>query len=436
MTARRIPVRANAALAVCGAAAAAIVTCTASLPGAAAAPLARPSTAPPSAAASGATAPRTAGSGITAAAVAPRWREMKLPTLPGASGLTDGVAVNARDAWAVGWSQVAGGYRPVILHWNGAAWTRASTAGIACTVRGSAAGCELESVVATGLRQLWVSGARLIAVGGGLASYGFAYRLEGSTWVSVPVPAGTDLGTLYSGPGGQIWMTGTNDSGKPVIARWTGRGWRISYTAPGNAYYVVQSLDIVSARNGWAAGYSQPTYSQYSEVKTPLLLHWNGISWRRATTPRIPAGYPGGGALGYIMAAARSPGMWATGTVWTGAVPEFTPQNWLLHWNGKSWATVTMPGGNVLGEAGYSIGNISAGKSGKPQWIGGSTSAFVSWYLYYTGSRWIAARGVTTRGEYDGGMQVVAIPGTNATWAIGRSVSPRNTDKPRIEYSP
>jgi hypothetical protein len=433
MTARPTAVRVSAALVLCGVTAAAIAACTASSPGGAAARPARPGAAVPAA-----TAPGTAASETTAAAVPPRWRESKLPALPGYSRLTGGAAVSGRDAWAVGWSLAVGRYQPEVLHWNGQTWSRATVAGIAGPVM-------LESVVAPGPRQVWVSGQAVQPVGGGLAVSGVIYRLEGSRWVSVPPLAEVNTGSLYSGPDGQIWMTGTNDSGEPVIAYWTGRGWRVSYTAPGNAYYVVQSLDIVSARNGWAAGYTQATYPKQfppggggagsSEVKSPLLLHWNGISWRRVAAPHIPAGYPGGGALSFIAAAANSPGMWATGTVWIGRVPVFVPENWLLRWNGTSWATVTMPRTNFLAEAGYSIGNISAGKSGVPQWIGGRTNTDVSWYLYYSGNRWIAARGVTTPGEYDGGMQVVAIPGTNATWAIGTSVSQRNTDKPRIEYA-
>jgi hypothetical protein len=111
----------------------------------------------------------------------------------------------------------------------------------------------------------------------------------------------------------------------------------------------------------------------------PIVLNWNGVRCQQAAAPRVPRGYPRGGALG--------------------------------------------------------LGNISAGKSGVPQWIGGSTNTDTSWHLRYSGRRWTPVPGVTTPGRDDNGMQVIAIPGANAAWAIGTWVDSTNASEPRIEYA-
>jgi hypothetical protein len=365
--------------------------------------------------------------------------------------------VSARDAWAVGWSSTStpypDGISPDVLHWNGATWSRATVAGIPGQVM-------LQSVVAPGPGQVWISGEAVQPFDGGvngvgLLAYGVVYRLDGSRWTSVPLVQAdarqqrVNPASLYSGPGGQVWMTGTADFGRTVIALWTGTGWRVTYAAPANADWVLQSLDIVNARDGWAAGYSQAGLERFPHAQTaiqsPLLLHWNGTTWQRFTAPSVPAGHPGGGSLSFIAATATSPGLWATGTLWTGqAPPGFGVQGWLSHWNGTSWATVTVPDavaaipeGVVAGAYGdYSGGGISAGPSGWPQWIIATPEGDASRYLYYTATGWVSAPGVTTPGQSAAGMRVVAIPGTNATWAIGSSlVDGTSTGRPRVEYT-
>jgi hypothetical protein len=165
------------------------------------------------------------------------------------------------------------------------------------------------------------------------------------------------------------------------------------------------------------------------------VLQWNGTSWRRAAAPALPKGATVG-TLDNVLAT-RSAGVWATGTYEAGGVSH----DCLVHWNGSSWATVAIPAGFAPSD---SIGNISASSSGLPQWISGSTNTDpatdtgTSAYLYYSGGKWTFARGVTMTG--DGGYlpQLVSVPGSNATWAVGTwtGTGPSLAPLADIEQSP
>lgn len=340
---------------------------------------------------------------LAAAASPPRWRAESLPSLlVPSTTLLAGAAVNANDAWAVGDVRGGPGNLPLILHWNGQAWSKAATTGIADV--------QLAAVVATA-GETWVS-----ATPDG--SPAVIYKLSGARWVKVSSPAVPDA-VIAGGPGGQVWAAGQTVS---ALARWTGTGWHLyqtGLTTINNGSFFISALGFEGGADGWAVG---------ENGAQALVLRWNGTSWRKAAAPPLPNG-AGSGDLSSVLVT-PSAGVWATGQLQPQA--GGAPVNWLVHWNGSSWATVRLPAG--FGEP--NVENISAGKSGQPQWIGGDSDTDASTYLHYSSGMWNLAAGATAGDEQGFSPHLVSIPGTSATWAVGTSSVPPELPIGRIEYSP
>jgi hypothetical protein len=79
----------------------------------------------------------------------------------------------------------------------------------------------------------------------------------------------------------------------------------------------------------------------WPETKAPALIFgWNGTIWSKASTPDLPTGSELTGA-----AAISASDVWAVGA---GPSPGRTGTVTLIvHWNGRSWSTVTSPRAGV-----------------------------------------------------------------------------------------
>jgi hypothetical protein len=394
-----------------------VIVCIAALGGCSSAPaLTAPvklSAASSSAAGPAQTGPAQTGPAHASAAAPPVWQEESLPQAVSLGvSLYAGAAVSADDAWAVGGLSGNEGQIPLILHYNGKAWSRAATTGIS-----DSAG-ELGAVVAT-RTEVWVS----TDLAGETA---YIYRRSGSAWVRVPLPAGVTFPSIAAGPDGQVWAIGDTAT---KVARWTGSAWQVYSTGissgdNGNQPQI-SALSFTSSSNGWAVG---------TDVAGPLVLRWNGTRWTKAPAPAPPAGPGYDGGLTAVLATA-SAGAWVIGVNIYG-----TTGYWLEHWNGKTWANAALPAG--FGQP--NVDSISAGaKSGQPQWISADSSGATSSYLHYSAGAWTLVPGANG-GSVTGFSMVrlVSIPGTNATWAIGIGSSPPEVfsggpvPTARIEYAP
>jgi hypothetical protein len=318
----------------------------------------------------------------------PAWQAENLAA-PVPASLSAGVAVNAKGAWAVGSYQDVGETTveyALIEHWNGDAWSGASTKGIA-------SGIETDGVAVSG-SQVWVSG-EPSTLGTTSANPYPVYRLSGSAWVSEPTPSGIPHPVVVSGPDNQVWAIGDSLS---TIARWTGTAWdqyRTGLSAGSPDSAGISSLSFNGSKDGWAVG---------GNGTQPVVMHWNGSAWSKVAAPALPKGAASGGLQSILVT--PSAGVWATG--------YYGDDPWLVRWNGKSWATVALP--KSLGAD--SIGNITESAKGLPQWISVSNSD-ASMYLYYSGTAWTLVRGVTISGQESYSADLMSVPGSNATWAFG-----------------
>src|SRR5215475_12070306 len=227
------------------------------------------------------------------------WRQVPTPN-PGGSAADDESAlaavrcVTARDCWAVGDTYHNDIERNQALHWNGRRWSVARTPNPGGSKPGLIS--ELADVTCVTSANCW-------AVGEFTAGFNTllneVLHWNGRRWSQVHVvnPAGTKSGDA-------------------------------------NELYAVR---CGSARNCNAAGdYGKKVAPQRNEV-----LHWNGARWSRVAAPN-PAGTGSTDANDLrALACGAGTNCWAAGYASTDKI-----HNEMLHWNGRSWSTATVPNPN------------------------------------------------------------------------------------------
>ena len=132
-------------------------------------------------------------------------------------------ARNAADVWVVGWVVSQDQNVPLLLHYDGATWTRFHVA------RPPGEGMLNDVVVMPG-GVAWAVGAFDLYTPNGSRNGGLAYRFDGHDWVRVGLP--TRVATLTAAtPSGRtgLWAVGMVETPlwHPAALRWNGRGWRV-----------------------------------------------------------------------------------------------------------------------------------------------------------------------------------------------------------------
>ena len=246
-----------------------------------------------------------------------RWTRVPSPNpMAGGNLLTGVAAVSPTDAWAVGWgySQTVNG-ATVILHWNGARWTRVPSPNPIHLPGGDA----LLAVSASSASDAWAVGYN-----------GLTLHWNGARWAAVPSPGDSTLNAVDDVSRTDVWSAGVDGGNtKTVALRWNGAHWaRASSPSPGSgppdSVPAVNQLTGVSAVSGSQA-LSVGSYTTKTGT-APLALRWNGIIWQR-----VPA--PGGRALSILAAVS----MTSATDAWAVGGNQATGKVLILHWNGTRW---------------------------------------------------------------------------------------------------
>ena len=146
-----------------------------------------------------------------------------------------------------------------------------------------------------------------------------------------------------------------------------------------------------AANDAWAAGFTTNGLG----AKQPLMLHWNGSSWKVVATPTA-----NGALVGWV--AARAGAAWAVGRSNTGALT--------MRWNGTRWVVVANPGGT-----GSSLSDVTI-LSPTDVWAVGSARPGPL-VIHWDGTKWSKLAGPPFgQGSY---MAVAGIPGTSQVWIYG-----------------
>jgi hypothetical protein len=211
-----------------------------------------------------------------------RWAVVPSPSPSPFDNVLAGVATLSRaSAWTVGYDLVNGYHRALIEHWDGTAWQ------VMPTPRAGPRDSDLWGVTALSATNAWAVGNENIG------AFRFRPLIEhwnGAAWtlVRVPSPPLTGTGATLSGVAAtsprDIWAVGNYDTGtrfQPLIEHFNGTHWSlIPAPTPGSA--LLSRISLQAPGNGWAAG------ARGAAGRTQaLLMHWDGRHWAAARSPAI-----------------------------------------------------------------------------------------------------------------------------------------------------
>jgi hypothetical protein len=303
---------------------------------------------------------------------------------------------------------------PIILHWDGSAWTQSA--------QPVPAG-HLYAVSAISATDAWAVG-----------DYGpvlpLAEHWDGTAWRRVRTPTPGSYHFLYG-----VAAAGTNDvwavgdykrqdgTVDPLALHWDGTRLRVVFApsgAPGAN--VFEAVSVVSSTDVWAVGYQEFLGGQFQ----PLIEHWDGTRWSLVSAAPPPFGNDN---VLYGVSAASSSDVWAVGYYG----PTSGPHNPLIeHWDGTAWHLVeppTMSGQNVL----YSVSAASS----TDVWTVGRHEPNLDFNrplaLHWDGTAWTVTR-TPSVGLYSDFKAVTAIQATDV-WAAGSYFDPVGHLRPLVQHS-
>ena len=256
------------------------------------------------------------------------WQSVSRTGLPGNETLRGVAAASATDAWVAG--DHRGGfssYDTLAAHWNGTTWTPETTPD------GNPGGFNHLYGVAA-------AGGTVFAVGTYVDPSSSTNRLKlilqrtGGSWhvSSAPkVATYESLNAVDATGSADAWAVGSASSNiesapqVPLALHWNGTSWA-SKTVPAPANTALAGVDERTPSDAWAVGSSFDA----SGTQQPFVAHFDGTSWHSVATPTLS----GGGALNDVVALS------ATNVA---AVGQSNGAPLILHWNGTSFTRDSTP---------------------------------------------------------------------------------------------
>jgi hypothetical protein len=244
-----------------------------------------------------------------------------------ASALQDVVMVpGTSTAWAVGYyydSNLAA-YRTMTQRFNGTSWS------IVSSVNASATGySQLNRVDATSTSNVWAIGS-------------LVERYNGTNWVAMSSPAGVALRGLDVVSPSEVWVAGYSGSAA-TVAQWKNGTWTTRYTqaSMGRHLTVFEAIAVDASGQVWAVGWDRD-YDAPGRPVSSLVVHFNGTSWTRETTPN-PANR---NTLMDVVALANGE-VFAVGVAQDTSGGGITPRSLMLRRQGGTWSSLTVPKGEA-----------------------------------------------------------------------------------------
>ncbi|MGW4384494.1 hypothetical protein [Kitasatospora sp. NPDC004531] len=191
-------------------------------------------------------------------------------------------------------------------------------------------------------RTAWAVGIREFGEGRDRYTKPVAFTRNGAdaAWRELALPDGLKPRTVDPDGAGGAWVTGLKDNTATGIptARYRDGRWQ-TQDAPAPEHTLAAGFTDVATAGGpddvWATGYYQP-----DDILTFLgmIEHWNGTSWERVPVSGIDP------SVDYwtldAVAATGPSDVWAAGSVGT---PEGWSRPLLMHYDGHSWNRVSSP---------------------------------------------------------------------------------------------
>jgi hypothetical protein len=318
-----------------------------------------------------------------------KWAQVATPN-PGGTGNGDfselfgGRCTAPGNCWAVGnYSQAGGAGIDLVLHWNGAKWSKVAAPSPGGTGTGSVN--TLSDIACRSSSSCWAAGEYGLDGSGIVTIRNSVLHWNGSRWsqVTVPNPGGTENGevnqldSIRCPSNNDCWAVGQTQTTFTELNQalhWDGTTWTVA-TVPdpgGTAQYDfndLANLACTSTVNCWAGGFYGNELG--SPVELNQLLHWDGTAWTQASTPQPGGTSAGDSNLIYGVDCASASDCWAAG-VYASAGAGL---NQALRWDGTTWsqAVTPNPGGTASGDISELFAVHCAGAT--LCWAVGATSA-------------------------------------------------------------
>jgi len=312
---------------------------------------------------------------------------------PAVNGSLDAVsASSAKDAWAVGCARAGEDTCTNLAeHWNGKTWTRVPVPSLPGQFGG------LGSVTDLSPSDAWATS--------WLFDSAEIFHWNGKAWSRVPIPAigSHGLSAISAASPSDVWATGSGPS-----LHWNGKTWT-RVPVPISGLDNLSGVTVLSPSNAWAVG-SVTVSSSFGDISADLILHWNGISWKRVPSPAPSAAKYGDFLSGITAVSAKK--IWAVGCT-DGCVVQgaFSPQ--IEQWNGTAWKQAAAP---VTPYGLYTL-NAVAAHSASDAWAvggGGPGTALSGAIAHWNGRAWKLDPGL--RGTQLSGVAAIS---TGNAWAVG-----------------
>ena len=313
------------------------------------------------------------------------WSRVPSPSPGSRFNVLNGVsAAGTRNAWAVGFYRTqAAGARPLVLHWNGTAWSQvtAPASGLPDT--------ELNGVSTVSGREAWAVG---FAGAPAMGQFGtLILRWNGTAWARMtspdPGPKDSFLQGVSATAGGGAWAVGSyalSRTLRTLVLKWSVPSWtqvKSASPAPAGRYNLLSGVSASGQGHAWAVG-SNPDLT--TGPAQTLVLRWDGTQW-----PRVPSPDPGAGANELTAVSAVSgTSAWAVGDY--SPNPSGGPQRTLiLGWDGTAWSQVSSPS---PGPASNVLNGVSADSVTDAWAVGSYISKSVRYALIlrWNGTAWSA----------------------------------------------
>jgi hypothetical protein len=264
------------------------------------------------------------------------WKQVPGPT-PDGSVLTGVTAISPSDALAVGrYTSASGATVTLALRWTGKTWVKQASPDP------SSEDNELFGVTATSASDAWAAG---FSLGPQSRQETLILHWNGTTWQRASTPAVATFGTQLSGIAADspsdIWAVGqffsAADAKQPLILHWNGTTWtRATLPGPGSKTEMLYGAAVVSPTDAWAVGLGPCVGPSGNCPSQALTMHWNGTSWKVVGSVSVSDHTDQNSLTG--VAAISASNVWAVGDYFPAAENEPVYQM-LQQWNGAKWAS-------------------------------------------------------------------------------------------------
>jgi hypothetical protein len=351
------------------------------------------------------------GSGAPAAPDAMCGQVVASPA-PDGSHLAGVAAVSADDVWAVGSYSNAGIYQTLVEHWNGRAWT------VATSPNAGDSDNHLTAVAVVSADDVWAVG---LALAAGERAKTLVEHWDGAAWTVVPSPSPGSYSNYLFGvtavSADDVWAVGqyANPEGpmKTLVEHWDGAAWTVVPSPnEGIGGNNLVGASAVSADDVWAVGY----YASSSRGPNQTLVeHWNGAAWTLVDAP-MRGGWE---ALLNGVAAVSATDVWAVGLYYDPKVLQ--NKTLVARWNGAAWTVVPSPNAStylnwLAGVVAVSANDVWAvGYFESDGYPHGPAQTLV---MHWNGAAW-ALLASPSPGDAESRLSAVAAGAADDVWAVG-----------------